>query len=160
MKVINACKPPPREMKKCSLSKYPSSAFLRNVFVTVQFTAWAKKSDACPIFGGKRKKEKKIPFLRKKKEETTHTSSAGFWFRLCPTLLHLAQTKAFYIYRTLCSRATGSRGSTESCASPTAFIPFPFRGCVTFVFSDCGTGGLLQFTQPSPSRSRRSSSSA
>lgn len=56
MKVINACKPPPREMKKCSLSKCPFSAFLRNAFATVQFTAWAKNSDACHIFGGKKKK--------------------------------------------------------------------------------------------------------
>lgn len=107
MKVINACKPPPREMKKCSLSKCPSSAFLRNAFTIVQFTAWVKKSDA--------KKKKKIQFLRKKKNKTTHTLSAGFWFRLCPTLLHLPHTKAFYIYRILCSRATGSRAWTKSC---------------------------------------------
>lgn len=79
---------------------------------------WEKKKS-------KKKIKKKIQFFRKKKKETTHTSSAGFWFRLCPTLLHLAQTKAFYIYRTLCSRATGSRASAESCASPTAFLPFP-----------------------------------
>lgn len=119
MNVINACKPPPREMKKCSLSNVHLLRFCGMLSWRFNLQYEQRNQTHAPSLWAKKKKKE---FLRKK-NETTHTLSAGFWLRLCPTLLHWPHTKAFYIYRTLCSRATGSRAWTKSCKSPTVFIP-------------------------------------
>lgn len=76
MKVINACKPPPREMKKVLAFQL----FLRNALATVQFTAWAKKSDACLIFVGK--KTPKTSSFSEKRRTKQHIPIPGCWFRL------------------------------------------------------------------------------